>query len=168
MAYQFQNIKILIVDDSQPMREVMRFILLNLGATNIITADNAEKGYDIFCKENPDIVLADWEMAPSNGLDFVNKVRNDPLSPNPYAPIILVTGYSHKSRVMTARDTGVTEFLVKPFKARDLYKRIEYVIEHPRQYVSCADYFGPDRRRHTDSNYTGPHRRNGDSQRRTA
>ena len=60
------------------------------------------------------------------------------------------------------RDAGVTEFLVKPFNARDLYRRIVQIIERPRQFVRSEDFFGPDRRRKRESNYAGPRRREED------
>src|SRR5690606_14043240 len=99
-----------------------------------------------FCEINPDIVIADWMMKPMDGISFARMVRNDPRSPNAYVPIILMTGFSERRRVLQARDAGVTEFLVKPFNARDLYKRIAQVIERPRQFVRSEDFFGPDRR----------------------
>jgi DNA-binding NtrC family response regulator len=74
----------------------------------------------------------------------------------------VITGYNSLERVKIARDAGVTEFLIKPFKATDVAKRIEHVINHPRDFVSTADFFGPDRRRKIDKNYNGPKRRKED------
>ena len=74
-------------------------------------------------------------------------------------PIIMMTGYSHRIRVEASRDAGVTEFLVKPFKAKDLYTRIEQLIEKPRQFVEADEFFGPDRRRRKAGDYKGPRRR---------
>jgi DNA-binding response OmpR family regulator len=73
-----------------------------------------------------------------------------------------MTGFSEKRRVFQARDAGVTEFLVKPFNARDLYRRIAQLIERPRQFVRSEDFFGPDRRRGSSETYTGPLRRESD------
>ena len=74
-------------------------------------------------------------------------------------PVVLVTGYSALQRVAEARDAGVTEFLVKPFSANDLAKRIAYVINKPRDYIDSDDYFGPDRRRRMAPDFKGPFRR---------
>jgi two-component system chemotaxis response regulator CheY len=65
---------------------------------------------------------------------------------------------------MQARDAGVTEFLVKPFTARDLYRRLYQIIERPRQFVRSEDFFGPDRRRKGAADYQGPLRRDTDVQ----
>jgi DNA-binding response OmpR family regulator len=101
-------------------------------------------------------------MKPMDGISFTRKIRNDPRSPNSYVPVILMTGFSEKRRVLQARDAGVTEFLVKPFNARDLYKRIAQVIERPRQFVRSDDFFGPDRRRTTEAAHDAPRRRESD------
>jgi DNA-binding response OmpR family regulator len=98
-------------------------------------------------------------MRPVDGISLARMIRNDPKSPNPYIPIILMTGFSEKRRVIQARDAGVTEFLVKPFTARDLFRRITQIIERPRQFVKSEDFFGPDRRRKTSVEYNGPLRR---------
>src|SRR3546814_14910570 len=59
----------------------------------------------------------------------------------------------------TAPAAGVTEFLVKPFSAKTMARRITVVVENPRQFVRTDEFFGPDRRRHVISNYTGQERR---------
>jgi DNA-binding NtrC family response regulator len=74
----------------------------------------------------------------------------------------MVTGYSAMPRVAEARDTGATEFLVKPFSANDLAKRIAHVINKPRDFIDSNEYFGPDRRRRKADDYIGPLRREED------
>jgi two-component system, chemotaxis family, chemotaxis protein CheY len=162
MSYQFQKISVLIVEDNQPMLEVTKALLLTFGIGNVLTAQNGEVGFKRFCDSNPDIVIADWMMKPMDGIALTRHIRTDALSPNPYVPVILMTGFSEKRRVFQARDAGVTEFLVKPFNARDLYRRIAQLIERPRQFVRSEDFFGPDRRRQTPETYTGPRRRESD------
>src|SRR5206468_1343556 len=68
-------------------------------------------------------------------------------------------GYSARPRVERARDTGATEFLAKPFRAGDLYARIEQLIEKPRQFVETPVFFGPDRRRKRVRDRAAPKRR---------
>ncbi|MBI2234405.1 MAG: response regulator [Micavibrio aeruginosavorus] len=160
--YQMHNISILVVEDNQPMMDIAKSLLLTFGVGHVIGAADGEIGFKRFCEYNPDIVLADWMMKPMDGITFTRLIRNDPRSPNPYVPVILMTGFSERRRVLQARDAGVTEFLVKPFNARDLYKRIAQVIERPRQFVRSGDFFGPDRRRSRPMNFSGPYRREND------
>ncbi|MFN3827498.1 MAG: response regulator [Micavibrio sp.] len=162
MAYKMHNISVLVVEDNLPMLEITKSLLLTFGVGHVITAQNGEIGFRRFCEINPDIVIADWMMKPVDGISLTRIIRNDPRSPNPYVPIVLMTGFSEKRRVFQARDAGVTEFLVKPFNARDLYKRMVQVIERPRQFVRASDFFGPDRRRHSRGPYDGPMRRDTD------
>ncbi len=165
MTYQFQKITVLIVEDNQPMLDITRALLNVFGVGQVIGAAHGDAGYKKFCEYNPDLVIADWMMKPMDGISFTRLVRNDAASPNPYVPIILMTGFSEKRRVLQARDAGVTEFLAKPFSARDLYKRLVQVIERPRQFVRSPDFFGPDRRRRrATSDFTGPFRRENDTQ----
>lgn len=159
MAYQFQNIKVLVVEDNMPMIELIKSVLKTFGVGEIKTAKNGEEGYRIFCDTNPDLVIADWMMRPMDGISLTRLIRGDSKSPNQFVPVILMTGFSEKRRVFQARDAGVTEFLVKPFNARDLYRRMSQVIERPRQFVRSDDFFGPDRRRKRAEKYEGEQRR---------
>lgn len=159
MVYQFRKVSILIVDDMKPMVTLVASLLKVFGFTAIYTAYDVDDAFEQYCRYKPDIVLTDWLMQPYDGLELINRIRKDPRSPNKFVPVIMMTGYSHRVRVEQARDVGVTEFLVKPFTAKDLYARIEQLIEKPRQFVDSDEFFGPDRRRRKADDYRGPRRR---------
>lgn len=160
--YHFNSIKVLLVEDTPPMLEIVKALLLTFGIGDVITARDGETGYELFCQHRPDIVLADWMMKRGNGIELCHRIRNEKTSPNKYVPYILLTGFSEKKRVIMARDVGITEFMVKPFTAQDLYKRIAQIIERPRQFVRSEDFFGPDRRRLSNPHYLGPFKRDSD------
>ena len=163
MAYNFSDVKILVVEENQPMTQITVALLKGFGANFIQTAKNSDRAYKAFCEERHDLLLVDWMIKPLDGIELAEKIRMDSMSPNPFVPIVLMTGFSEKRRVIQARDTGITEFLVKPFTANDLYKRIDQIIMKPRQFVKSPDFFGPDRRRkHIDKDAT-PKRRDEDS-----
>ncbi len=162
MAYKLDHITVLIVDDMRPMLALTKSVLNSFGFTNVVLAENGEEGFQRFCEVKPDFVLTDWLMAPVDGLEMTRMIRKDPRSPNPFVPIIMMTGFSSRLRVMNARDHGITEFLVKPFTAKDLYARIFQIIEKPRNFVETEQFFGPDRRRKRIQDYIGPRRRDGD------
>lgn len=162
MAYDLKNVTILIVDDNFPMLTLLKAMLTKFGIGTIITASNGKIGFNKFCKYNPDIVISDWMMDPKDGVDLAHMIRNDRSSPNPYVPFILMTGFSEEHRVVAARDVGITEFLLKPFSAVDLYKRLVTIIEAPRQFVRSKDFFGPDRRRRESDDYDGAKKRQDD------
>lgn len=165
MSFKFENLSVLIVEDTVPMRKLVTSVLDTLGVGTIYTANNGENGYELFCKENPDIIITDWHMIPMSGIELVNKIRNSPDSVNKTVPIIMMTGYSAMPRVSEARDSGATEFLVKPFSANDLARRIAYVINKPRDFIETEDFFGPDRRRRKMDDFKGLHKRSEDKTR---
>jgi len=159
MHFNSQKISILVVEDIEIMMKLMVSVLETLGIEMIYTANNGKDAFEIFCQYKPDIVLTDWHMVPSNGLDLIQKIRTKSNFPHKNVPIILMTGYSAMSRVAQARDVGTTEFLVKPFSAQDLSRRISYVINKPRDFIETSDFCGPDRRRNLNNPYQGVLRR---------
>ncbi len=163
MPLNFEKLSVLVVEDTLPMLRLMVAVLTTLGVKNIHAAVDGQRGFDLFCKEAPDIIIADWHMDPMDGIELTKLIRRDPASPNRLAPIILVTGFSAVGRVGIARDAGITEFMVKPFSANDLAKRLAYVINKPRDFIDAPLYFGPDRRRRKNPDYTGPFRRDEDA-----
>ncbi len=162
MTYDFSDVNVLIVEDSQPMTQITCALLKGFGVKKMSVATNTDSAFERFCDERHDLILIDWLLKPMDGIKLTQKIRKDKASPNPFVPIILMTGFSEKQRVIDARDTGVTEFLVKPFTANDLYKRIDHVIMKPRQFVKAPDFFGPDRRRKFIDEDNTPKRREDD------
>lgn len=162
MAYDLSTAKILIVDDMKPMLSLTKSILNIFGFKNVYVASSGEEALQLVIKNDPDLVITDWVMEPMDGLELTKELRKNPLCPNPYVPVVMMTGFSSKLRVEQARDYGITEFLVKPFTSRDLYSRITQIIEKPRQFVDSGAFFGPDRRRRHMKDYYGPKRRDDD------
>lgn len=163
MALNLKNLHVLIVEDISPMRDLISAVLKAQGIGKVSYAADGEQGFDAFCRLNPDIVLTDWQMPIMTGIDMVKKIRENPRSPNKMVPIIMMTGFGAPLKISRARDNGVTEFLVKPFTARDISKRILHIITHPRDFVYTPDFSGPDRRRRSENKmYSGPERRKAD------
>lgn len=154
----------MVVEDAPPMLELVAGVLDVLGVRRVITARNGEEAWERFQKEKPDIIITDWLMEPMDGIELTMKIRRDGLSIDRMVPIIVMTGYSAITRVALARDIGVTEFLVKPFTANDLARRILSIIERPRDFVDADDFFGPDRRRRKMAEFSGQDRREKDRQ----
>ena len=158
MPYQFSKLSVLVVESNNAMFDLTKGVLSSFGVGQIISAYRADQGFQQFCEYDPDLVIVDWLSENPNGADLTKMIRTSPKSPNPFVPIIMMTGYSQKRRVMIARDSGITEFVVKPFTAATLYQKIEAIIEKPRDFVKSPDFFGPDGRRKS-SNFTGVDRR---------
>lgn len=160
---RFDLIKMLLVDDNHHMRVLLTEILRAIGVRHVFEASDGGEALAILRRQPIDIVMTDLSMQPLDGIDFTRLLRNSPDSPNPMVPVVMITGHSTMRRVNEARDVGVTEFLSKPVTARGVIERISRVVDHPRPFVRCNDYFGPDRRRRDDPGYTGPFRRVADA-----
>jgi two-component system, chemotaxis family, chemotaxis protein CheY len=160
----FDTLKVLIVEDNQHMRALLRSLLNSVGIREIAEANNGASALDVLREKKCDLILSDLAMKPMDGITFSTRVRTGERSPNPFVPIIMITGYTEKHRVEAARDAGITEFLVKPITAHSLFSRIAEIVERPRAFVRCEGYFGPDRRRKTIDSYAGPWRRHDDFQ----
>ena len=162
-GYDFARLKVMVVDDNEHMRLLLGTILKAFGINRIYDLMSAEDAWLKMVETPCDIVIVDWVMEGMSGLEFVKKLRNSPDSPNPFAPIIMLTGHTSLERVRQARDAGVNEFLAKPVSSKMLMSRVIAVIEHPRSFVRTRSYFGPCRRRRREEKYEGPERRTGES-----
>jgi two-component system, chemotaxis family, chemotaxis protein CheY len=160
----FEHLKVLIVEDNQHMRTLLRTLLNSLGVRDTLEAANGAAALELMRDRRCDLILADLAMKPMDGLEFSREVRTSKNSPNPFVPIIMVTGHTERHHVQAARDAGITEFMAKPVTAKNLFARIAEIIERPRPFVRCEGYFGPDRRRKNLENYAGPWRRHDDFQ----
>jgi two-component system, chemotaxis family, chemotaxis protein CheY len=137
-----QSIAVLIVDDNQYMRKVVRNILVNIGVKNIHEAADGIAGLEAIRMFAPDLVILDWEMPLLNGAELVRIVRSPGVFPVPDVPIIMLTGHVERWRVIEASRLGVNEFLKKPVSGKALLDRIVAILTHPRAMVRLGDYYG--------------------------
>ena len=141
------QVGVLIADDDRRIAVIVRKVLESLGFSNIHAARNGEQAVQMLKTEKIHMIITDWQMSPTDGISLVKYLRTMDASPNRFIPIIMLTGNADRSNVETARDVGVTEFVVKPFSARTLCDRIVMLIENPRSFIMAKGFVGPDRRR---------------------
>lgn len=150
------DLRVLLVDDNQHMRAIVTTVLAGVGVRHIRETRDGAEALEALKEWPADVAIVDFQMFPIDGVEFIRMVRNAPDSKNPYLPIVMMTGHSERSRVVDARDAGVTEFIAKPLTAKSVLERLQAVIYRPRPYVRAGNYFGPDRRRREDPAYQGP------------
>ncbi len=144
----FMDLKVLVVDSSQEMAETLRNFLLKMkvNSNNIHPTLSVDKGFDLFCKYKHSLVIIDWFKDNEKGPLFAKKVRTHLKSPNIEVPIIMAASYTDKKSVLGARDSGISEFLVKPFTIDVLEKKMIRALGHPREFIISKTYVGPERR----------------------
>jgi CheY-like chemotaxis protein len=150
LSARLARVEVLLADADPKLSEVVRDVLRYIGLQRITSVNNGVEALEYIRKREVDLLITDWDMPQMNGAELVSFLRANPQSPNPYMPIIMLTGKAERRDVENARDVGVTEFLVKPFSAKTLYERLVMVIENPRSFIIADGYKGPDRRRRTD------------------
>ena len=158
-GYNFQSLKVLICDDSLQIRALVKNCLMAFGIREICEASNAEAAFEELQDSDPDLLITDWNLGESCGLELVRRIRTSMEAPNPYLPIIMLTGHSEIERVEIARDAGVSSFLAKPMSAQSLFKRLASLVEDNRPFIRCTDFFSPDRRFHDNDDFGGEDRR---------
>ena len=138
---------VMIVDDNRHMRALLCSIFRALKIKNLKEVGDGETALLEIEAFEPTLVVTDWHMEPMDGISLVKNIRHSAFSSVKYVPIIMLTGHSDLHRVQEARDSGVHEFMAKPVAAKDLLKRLEAIVGHPRPFIENDSYFGPDRRR---------------------
>ena len=159
MAYDFSRLSVLVIEDNLWMRRLLHDVLDGFDIKNVRTASDGHQALEMLRDQEPDVVIADWRMEPTDGLEFTRAVRRGEGGISPFTPIIMLTGHTERERVAQARDGGVTEFLAKPVTAKALYSRLASIVERPRPFVRGPDFVGPDRRRRQDPAFSGRDRR---------
>ena len=121
------NMNVLVVDDYNTMRRILRNLLEQLGFKNV---DEAESGSSALEKlragKNYGLVISDWNMEPMTGLQLLKEVRADMKLKG--TPFIMVTAESKTENVVAAKEAGVNNYIVKPFNAATLKQKMESVI----------------------------------------
>lgn len=138
--------KVLLIDDD-------RFILHSLGemlsmkAYQVIKAQSAEEGLQLFEKESPSIVMADIMMPDMDGLELLQKIHRI----NPDAEVIMITAYDRADLAIEALHLQAADFLTKPVRPQQIFssvKRAEDRIRNKRrikQYISRLEQALDDR-----------------------
>jgi two-component system, chemotaxis family, chemotaxis protein CheY len=142
-----QSLEVLIVEDNQYMRKVIRNLLVNVGVKFIHEAVDGIAGLEAIRSISPDVVILDWEMPLLSGPELVRIVRSPGVFPVPDVPIIMLTGHGERWRVMEAVRLGVNEFLVKPVSAKALFGRMVSIVAKPRPMVQVGEFYVPEPRR---------------------
>ncbi len=118
----------LIVEDHFPMRQFIELILKHqLGCDSIFQAEDAEEALGIL--ENPagdavvDLIVCDWGLPGMDGDMFLHEIRL--MEAYKQTPFLMATGNNSRDLVITAIQAGVTDFLIKPFTAANLVRKIK-------------------------------------------
>jgi two-component system chemotaxis response regulator CheY len=120
------NMKVLIVDDYPTMLKVLHTLLRQLGFTNIELAEDGAEASEKLKQDTFGLVISDWNMEPMTGLELLKLVRDDAAMSD--LPFIMITAESSAENVKTAKEAGVSNYIVKPFTADELRTKLVSVL----------------------------------------
>ena len=121
----YEGKKVLVVDDSAVMRQIIKKNLKELGFGELSEAENGAAGLKKAGEEPVDLIVSDWNMPNMTGLEFLKAVRADTSLKG--IAFIMVTSESDKEKIMEAVKAGVNQYIVKPFNAIQLEEKIKAI-----------------------------------------
>ena len=125
---------VLVVDDDPLYLHAISHIILSFSEDIVtISASSAIEAIDVVKKNNPDLIIIDWEMPEMNGIDFIKRVKNcRDLSD---IPVIVCTGkMTDSGNVKTAFDAGAVDFIRKPIDKVELNSRVHSMLKLSESY----------------------------------
>jgi two-component system chemotaxis response regulator CheY len=121
-----KNLPILIVDDYKTMLRIVKNLLKQIGFDNVDEATDGGMAIEKMKDKAYGLIISDWNMEPVTGLDLLRHVRADTKTKE--VPFIMVTAESKPENVVTAKQAGVSNYIVKPFNAETLKAKLESVL----------------------------------------
>jgi two-component system alkaline phosphatase synthesis response regulator PhoP len=121
---------ILIVDDEEPIRELIKYNVEKEGFTSF-TADNGINAINSARLNLPDIIILDLMMPDMNGLDVCRVLKND--RETSQIPIIMVTAKTEESDIVSGLELGADDYITKPFSPKVLIARINSVLRRSKK-----------------------------------
>ncbi|MFC7301460.1 phosphate regulon transcriptional regulator PhoB [Cognatiluteimonas weifangensis] len=122
--------RILIVDDEPAIRDMVAFALRK-GDYDPVHAGDARQAQAAIADRVPDLILLDWMLPGTSGLELARRWRKDALTRE--VPIIMLTARGEENDRVGGLEAGVDDYVVKPFSARELLARIRAVLRRARE-----------------------------------
>ena len=113
---------ILIVEDEPEIRELLNFSLARAGF-RVTEAESAESALQKLFNQLPDLVIVDWMLPGMSGVDLAKRIRKDELTNS--LPLLMLTARSEESDVLKSFDSGIDDYMSKPFSPKELVARIK-------------------------------------------
>ena len=121
--------KVLIVDDSNAMRMIVKRTLreAGFGHLDVEQAGDGNQALDCIHKAAPDLILSDWNMPNMQGIDLLKACKAEAALKD--TPFMLVTAEGEQKQIVEAAKAGVSDYVVKPFNAQTLKEKLQKVYD---------------------------------------
>lgn len=119
------NPTILVVEDEAAIREMLNFSLGRAGFA-VHEAADARQAQDMINQQVPDLILLDWMLPGTSGVDLAHKLRHNTRTRE--LPIILLTARGEEENKIKGLEAGADDYVTKPFSTQELIARIRAVL----------------------------------------
>lgn len=124
------KIKILVVDDMNTMRKIIKGMLQKMGCDNITEANDGIPAWqliqDAHKEGNPfQFIVSDWNMPGMTGIDLLKNVRSK--EEFKQTPFLMVTAEAEQANIVVAVKAGVSNYIIKPFNPETFKGKIDKV-----------------------------------------
>jgi two-component system phosphate regulon response regulator PhoB len=117
--------RILVVEDEQAIRDLIAFGLRRAGL-QVALADNSQAARASIGDRRPDLILLDWMLPDTSGLELARQLRRDENTRD--IPIIMLTARADEADKIAGLEGGADDYVTKPFSARELLARIQALL----------------------------------------
>jgi DNA-binding NtrC family response regulator len=120
---QLKNIKILLIDDDEWIRDSLSLFLESEGC-QLLALETAEEALEVLKQQTYEIIITDYRLPGIDGLEFIRRIQSKNLD----AVIILITAYGDDEVISEAKRIGVQDIIAKPFNSEDIEASLSRLI----------------------------------------
>lgn len=136
-----QALKILVVEDEAPQRELLAYNLDKSGY-RVLTAADGEEGLLVALEEKPSLIILDWMMPELSGIELCRQLKRH--NDTQHTPILMLTARGEESDKVRGLDGGADDYLVKPYSIAELQARIRAMLRRVEpgsdgSTIECGD-----------------------------
>jgi two-component system, cell cycle response regulator len=117
-------LKILVADDSPVYRKLIENTLLGTGDFSLVFAKSGREALAAYREHHPSILVTDWMMPDLTGVQLCQLIRKEEAQGSSYTYIVILTGNTEKSQIISGLSAGADEYLTKPFHPGELLARV--------------------------------------------
>lgn len=121
-----RDLKFLIVDDNQAIRQIISDILRSVSFHNFIYAEDGRLGWKKLESDTIDCIILDWDMPVMSGLELLDAIKESGRFDD--IPVLMLTAHNTKEDVLQAMAHGASNYVVKPFTPDTLIKKLELIL----------------------------------------
>jgi two-component system, chemotaxis family, chemotaxis protein CheY len=121
------DLTMLIVEDDRSLRKYLAGYFKKRGVKNIHEASTGSQALEICSQKEINFIISDWNMPQMSGIELLRQIRCVRTSYGE-VPFIMITALRNKNQIKIAKEAGVDDFLIKPFKTNLLEERFEKVL----------------------------------------